>query len=40
MEVKIEDLSYGELIDLYKASKEFMDILKIEEKAEIEKGKK
>lgn len=39
MEVKVEDLSFGELIDLYKAVLEFVDFLETEEDTEVEKRK-
>lgn len=39
MEVKVEDLSFSELIDLYKAVLEFVDFLETEEDTEVEKRK-
>ena len=39
MEVKVEDLSFKELIDLYNAVNEFVEFLKIEENTEVEKRK-
>ena len=39
MEVKVEDLSFNELIDLYKAVLEFLDFLETEEDTEVEKRK-
>ncbi len=39
MEVKVEDLSFNELIDLYKAVLEFVDFLETEEDTEVEKRK-
>lgn len=40
MEVKVEDLSFTELIDLFKAMQEFVEFLEVEENTEVEKGKK
>lgn len=40
MEVKVQDLSYDELIDLFKAMQEFVEFLETEEKTEVEKRKK
>ena len=39
MEVKVEDLSFSELIDLYIAVLEFVDFLETEEDTEVEKRK-
>ncbi len=39
MEVKVEDLSFKELIDLYNAVNEFVEFLQIEENTEVEKRK-
>lgn len=39
MEVKVEDLSFNELIDLYKAMLEFVEFLELEENTEVEKRK-
>ncbi len=39
MEVKVEDLSFNELIDLYKAVQEFVEFLETEEDTEVEKRK-
>lgn len=39
MEVKVEDLSFNELIDLFKAAQEFVEFLTIEENTEVEKRK-
>mgnify|MGYP006916021723 CR=1 FL=1 len=39
MEVKVEDLSFKELIDLFNAMNEFVEFLKIEETTEVEKRK-
>ncbi len=39
MEVKVEDLSFNELIVLYKAMQEFVDFLETEEDTEVEKRK-
>ena len=39
MEVKVEDLSFSELVDLFKAMQEFVDFLKIEEDTKVEKRK-
>lgn len=39
MEVKVEDLSFSELVDLFKAMQEFVDFLKTEEDTEVEKRK-
>ncbi len=40
MEVKVEDLSFNELIDLFKAMQEFVEFLETEEDTEVEKRKK
>jgi len=40
MEVKVENLSYSELLDLFKAMQEFVEFLEVEEKTEVEKRKK
>lgn len=39
MEVKVEDLSFNELVDLFKAMQEFVDFLVTEEDTEVEKRK-
>ena len=39
MEVKVEDLSFNELLDLYKAVYEFVEFLETEEDTEVEKRK-
>lgn len=39
MEVKVEDLSFNELIDLFKATQEFVEFLQVEENTEVEKRK-
>lgn len=39
MEVKVEDLSFNELIDLFKAMQEFVEFLETEENTEVEKRK-
>ena len=39
MEVKIEDLSFNELVDLFKAMQEFVEFLETEEDTEVEKRK-
>ena len=39
MEVKVGDLSFNELVDLFKALKEFVEFLQIEENTEVEKRK-
>lgn len=39
MEVKVEDLSFNELVDLFKAMQEFVEFLKTEEDTEVEKRK-
>ncbi len=39
MEVKVEELSFKELIDLFNAMNEFVEFLKIEETTEVEKRK-
>lgn len=39
MEIKVENLSFDELIDLFKAAQEFLDFLKVEENTEVEKRK-
>ena len=39
MEVKVEELSFKELIDLFNAMNEFVEFLKIEENTEVEKRK-
>lgn len=40
MEVKVEDLSFNELVDLFKAMQEFVEFLETEENTEVEKRKK
>ncbi len=40
MEVKVEDLSFDELVDLFKAMQEFVEFLETEENTEVEKRKK
>lgn len=40
MEIKVEDLSFNELIDLFKAMQEFVEFLETEEDTEVEKRKK
>ena len=40
MEVKVEDLSFNELIDLYKAVQEFVEFLETEEDTEVLEEKK
>lgn len=40
MEIKVEDLSFDELIDLFKAMQEFVEFLEKEEETEVEKRKK
>lgn len=37
MEVKVEDLSFKELVDLFNAMDEFVEFLKAEEDTEVEK---
>ena len=37
MEVKVEELSLKELIDLFNAMDEFVEFLKVEENTEVEK---
>jgi hypothetical protein len=39
MEVKIEDLSFNELVDLFKAMQAFVEFLETEEDTEVEKRK-
>ena len=39
MEVKVEELSFKELIDLFNAMNEFVEFLEIEETTEVEKRK-
>jgi hypothetical protein len=39
MEVKVGDLSFNELVDLFKALQEFVEFLQIEENTEVEKRK-
>lgn len=39
MEVKVEDLSFSELVDLFKAMQEFVEFLETEEDTEVEKRK-
>lgn len=39
MEVKVEDLSFKELVDLFNAMDEFVEFLKVEEDTEVEKRK-
>lgn len=39
MEVKAEDLSFSELMDLFKAMQEFVEFLETEENTEVEKRK-
>ena len=39
MEVKVEDLSFNELVDLFKAMQEFVEFLETEEDTEVEKRK-
>ncbi len=39
MEVKVEDLSFNELVDLFKAMQEFVEFLETEENTEVEKRK-
>ena len=39
MEVKVEDLSFKELVDLFNAMDEFVEFLKTEEDTEVEKRK-
>lgn len=39
MEVKVEDLSFDELVDLFKAMQEFIEFLETEENTEVEKRK-
>lgn len=39
MEIKVEDLSFNELVDLFKAMQEFVEFLETEEKTEVEKRK-
>ena len=40
MDVKVEDLSFDELVDLFKAMQEFVEFLETEENTEVEKRKK
>lgn len=40
MEVKVEDLNFDELVDLFKAMQEFVEFLETEENTEVEKRKK
>lgn len=39
MEVKVGDLSFNELVDLFKALQEFVEFLQTEENTEVEKRK-
>ncbi len=39
MEVKVEDLNFKDLINLFQAVEEFVEFLKIEENTEVEKRK-
>jgi hypothetical protein len=40
MEVKVEDLEFGELINLFQSAQEFIEFLKTEEETEVEKRSK
>lgn len=40
MEVSVKELTFEELIDLYKAMEEFVEFLEVEESTEIESRKK
>ncbi len=40
MEVKMDDLSFDELLDLFKAMEEFVEFLDVELKTEVEVRKK
>ncbi len=40
MEVKVEDLSFNELVDLFKAMQEFVEFLETEETTEVEEKRK
>lgn len=40
MEVKVQDLTFEDLIDLFKAMQEFVEFLEVEENTEIEVRKK
>lgn len=40
MDVKLGELSFSELIDLFKAMQEFVEFLETEENAEVEKRRK
>lgn len=40
MDVKVGDLSFDELIDLFKAMQEFVEFLETEENTEVEKRRK